>query len=255
MNFIVWLLPVAACRDVVGATPPRSTSLPSARMIRVVLADDLALVRGGMRVILEAEPDIRVVGEASDGAEAVEQTIQLGPDVVVMDIRMPGVDGLEATRRLQTRLPRTRVLVVTTFHLDEYVLEALRAGAAGFLLKDAAPQALVEAVRTVAAGEALLAPKVTRQLIEHYVRRPTLDRALAGELQELTERELDVMRLVPRGMWKAEGGGSRFLGEGTVKTHVTSILSKLGLRSRTQIVVVAYETGLVEPGGVASAEG
>jgi DNA-binding NarL/FixJ family response regulator len=223
-------------------------------MIRVVLADDLALVRGGMRVILEAEPDIRVVGEAADGAAAVEQAIQLGPDVVVMDIRMPGVDGLEATRRVQTRVPKTRVLVVTTFNLDEYVLEALRAGAAGFMLKDAAPQALVEAVRTVAAGEALLAPKVTRQLIEHYVRRPTLDRALAGELQELTERELDVTRLVAGGMSNAEVAASLFLGEGTVKTHVTSILSKLGLRSRTQIVVVAYETGLVEPGGVAPAD-
>ena len=156
-----------------GSDRPReaAASLPLRRMIRVVLADDLALVRGGMRVILEDHEDIRVVGKAADGSEAVEQAIRTGPDVVVMDVRMPGVDGLEATRRIAARIPAVRVLVVTTFHLDEYVLEALRAGASGFLLKDAPPASLVEAVRTVAGGEALLAPAVTRQLIEHYARR------------------------------------------------------------------------------------
>jgi DNA-binding NarL/FixJ family response regulator len=217
-------------------------------MIRVVVADDMALVRGGMRMILEADPGIRVVGEASNGAEAVELVIRHQPDVAVMDIRMPDVDGLEATRKLQRRMPNTRVLVVTTFHLDEYVLAALRAGAAGFLLKDTAPDSLVDAVRTVAAGEALLSPAVTRQLIAHYVQRPTPDEALAGRLSELTPREVDVMRLVARGMTNAEIAGQLFLGEGTIKTHVTSILSKLGLRNRTQIVVAAYESGLVELG-------
>ncbi|MDO8213332.1 response regulator transcription factor [Conexibacter sp. CPCC 206217] len=217
-------------------------------MIRVVVADDMALVRGGMKMILEADPGIRVVGEAGDGADAVEQIIRTGPDVAVMDIRMPGTDGIEATRRLQRRMPGVRVLVVTTFHLDEYVHEALRAGAAGFLLKDTAPDSLVGAVRTVAAGDALLSPAVTRQLIEHYVQRPTPDEDLTERLAELTPREVDVARLVARGMTNAEIARELFLGEGTVKTHVTAILSKLGLRNRTQIVVAAYESGLVELG-------
>lgn len=217
-------------------------------MIRVVVADDMALVRGGMKMILEADPGIRVVGEAADGADAVEQIIRTGPDVAVMDIRMPGTDGIEATRRLQRRMPGVRVLVVTTFHLDEYVHEALRAGAAGFLLKDTAPDSLVDAVRTVAAGDALLSPAVTRQLIEHYVQRPTPDEDLTERLAELTPREVDVARLVARGMTNAEIARELFLGEGTVKTHVTAILSKLGLRNRTQIVVAAYESGLVELG-------
>lgn len=217
-------------------------------MIRVVVADDMALVRGGMKMILEADPGIRVVGEAADGADAVEQIIRTGPDVAVMDIRMPGTDGIEATRRLQQRMPAVRVLVVTTFHLDEYVHEALRAGAAGFLLKDTAPDSLVDAVRTVASGDALLSPAVTRQLIEHYVQRPTPDAELTGRFAELTPRELDVTRLVARGMTNAEIAGELFLGEGTVKTHVTAILSKLALRNRTQIVVAAYESGLVELG-------
>jgi DNA-binding NarL/FixJ family response regulator len=217
-------------------------------MIRTIVADDTALVRGGMRMFLEAAEGISVVGEAADGAEAVELCIRTQPDVAVMDIRMPGVDGIEATRRLQQRIPRTRVLVVTTFHLDEYVLEALRAGAAGFLLKDTAPDALVDAVRVVAGGEALLSPAVTRQLITHYVQRPTPDEALTDRLAELTPREIDVARLVARGMTNAEVGSQLYLGEGTVKTHVTSILSKLGLRNRAQIVVAAYESGLVELG-------
>lgn len=208
----------------------------------------MALVRGGMKMILEADPEIRVVGEAADGADAVEQIIRTSPDVAVMDIRMPNVDGIEATRRLQLRMPTVRVLVVTTFHLDEYVHEALRAGAVGFLLKDTAPDSLVDAVRTVAVGDALLSPAVTRQLIEHYVQRPTPDADLTDRLGELTPREVDVARLVARGMTNAEVAAELYLGEGTVKTHVTSILSKLALRNRTQIVVAAYESGLVELG-------
>jgi len=217
-------------------------------MIRVVVADDVALVRGGMRMILEADPEVRVVGEAADGRAAIDEVMRTQPDVVVMDVRMPGVDGLEATRTLQQRMPSARVLVVTTFHLDEYVLAALRAGAAGFLLKDTAPEALVDAVRTVAAGDALLSPPVTRQLIEHYVAQPAPDAALAGRLAELTPRELDVMRLIARGMTNAEIAGDLYLGQGTVKTHVTRILAKLELTNRAQVVVCAYETGLVAPG-------
>lgn len=217
-------------------------------MVRVLVADDMALVRGGMRLVLETDERIRVVGEAADGAEAVELAIRTRPDVAVLDIRMPGVDGIEATRQIQARVPSTRVLVVTTFHLDEYVLAALRAGAAGFLLKDTAPDALVDAVHVVAGGEALLSPAVTGQLIAHYVKRPMPDEALAGRLAELTPRELDVARLIARGMTNAEIARELYLGEGTVKTHVTAILSKLDLRNRTQIVVVAYESGLVEVG-------
>jgi len=217
-------------------------------MIRVVVADDMALVRGGMRMILEAGDGIRVVGEAADGAAAVELVARARPDVAVLDIRMPGLDGIEATRHIQAQAPETRVLVVTTFQLDEYVLAALRAGAAGFLLKDSAPDALVDAVRVVAAGDALLSPAVTRQLIAHYVQRPAPDAELARRMAALTSRERDVARLVARGMTNAEIGGRLYLGEGTVKTHVTAILGKLGLRNRAQIVVAAYETGLVEVG-------
>jgi DNA-binding NarL/FixJ family response regulator len=217
-------------------------------MIRVVLADDQGLVRGGMRVLLEAKDDIRVVGEAANGAEAVELAIRHHPDVVLMDIRMPDLDGIEATRRLQARVPSTRVLVVTTFHLDEYVLEALRAGAAGFILKDIRPDDLISAVRVVAAGETLLAPAVTRRLIETYVRQPVPNAALTRRLDDLTERELDVLRLIARGLSNADIGGRLYLSEGTIKTHVTNVLSKLGVRSRTQAVVAAYESGLVQPG-------
>lgn len=217
-------------------------------MIRVVVADDMALVRGGMRMILEAGDGIRVVGEAADGAAAVELVARARPDVAVLDIRMPGLDGIEATRHIQAQAPETRVLVVTTFQLDEYVLAALRVVAAGFLLKDSAPDALVDAVRVVAAGDALLSPAVTRQLIAHYVQRPAPDAELARRMAALTSRERDVARLVARGMTNAEIGGRLYLGEGTVKTHVTAILGKLGLRNRAQIVVAAYETGLVEVG-------
>jgi len=224
-------------------------------VIRVGIADDHALVRGGMRLVLETAEDMRVVGEAENGVEAIDLVARERPDVIVMDIRMPEVDGIEATRRLIARGLSTRVLVVTTFDLDEYVFEALRAGASGFLLKDAAPDSLAAAIRTVARGDSLLAPSVTRQLVEHFVRRTSPDTVFSQRLDELTERELDVMRLVARGMTNAEIAAELYLGEGTVKTHITALLSKLGLRNRAQIVVVAYETGLVEVGRSPLAEG
>jgi DNA-binding NarL/FixJ family response regulator len=213
--------------------------------IRVLLVDDQALMRGGFRMILDAQPDITVVGEAGDGLKAVEEAQRLSPDVVIMDIRMPRCDGVEATRRL----PRHRVLILTTFHHDEYVVEALRAGASGFLLKDATPEELVNAVRVVAAGDALLSPSVTRQLLHHVVSRlpapaPPRDAALA----ELTERELEVLRLLARGLSNAEIAASLRVTEATVKTHVSHVLDKLGLRDRVQAVVLAYELGLVNPG-------
>jgi DNA-binding NarL/FixJ family response regulator len=216
-------------------------------VIRTLVVDDQALVRGGLCAMLEAHDDIDVVGEAGDGADAVEQTRLRRPDVVLMDIRMPRMDGIEATRRLSALAQPPRVLILTTFDVDEYVYEAMRAGAAGFLLKDTAPAKLADGVRTVAAGEALLAPAVTRRLIEHYVRRPAP--ADHGErFAELTQRELDILRHVARGLSNGEIAGLLFLSEATVKTHVTRILSKLGLRGRVQAVVLAYESGLVEPG-------
>ncbi|HMT04416.1 MAG TPA: response regulator transcription factor [Solirubrobacterales bacterium] len=217
-------------------------------MIRVVLADDEALIRSGLRMILEAEPDIRVIGEAEDGGEALDLAVETDPDLVVMDLRMPEMDGIEATKLIRRRMPSVRVLVVTTFDLDEYVLAALRGGADGFLLKDAAPEALVDAVRTVAAGDALLAPTVTRRLIGHYVGQAEPDERLTARLGGLTERELDVTKLVARGMTNSEIADELFLGNGTVKTHVTAILSKLGLANRAQIVVAAYESGLIVVG-------
>jgi DNA-binding NarL/FixJ family response regulator len=216
--------------------------------VRVLLADDQALVRAGFRLILEAEGDIEVAGEAQDGEEAVDATRRLRPDVVLMDIQMPRRDGLEATRRLVDD-PRVqaRVLILTTFEQDDYVFEALRAGASGFLLKNAPPEELVHAVRVVAAGEALLAPSVTRRLIEELAQRPA-PRAPDRRLDGLTERELDVLRLLAGGLSNAEIAGRLFLGEGTVKTHVSHLLGKLGLRDRVQAVVFAYESGLVSPG-------
>jgi DNA-binding NarL/FixJ family response regulator len=223
-------------------------------VIRVLLADDHALVRNGLRGILEAQDDIEVVGEAEDGAQAVEEAVRLRPDVVIMDIRMPRVDGIEATKRLVALGERApSVLVLTTFDLDEYVYEALRAGARGFLLKDAPPSQLAEAVRTVAAGEALLAGAVTRRLIERYVSRPPVESVRRQHFAELTERELEVLRLLTRGLSNAEIGRRLFLSEATVKTHVTRILSKLGVRDRVQAVVRAYEVGLVQPGEEAPA--
>jgi DNA-binding NarL/FixJ family response regulator len=213
----------------------------------VVIADDQALMRGGFRMIIDAEPDLEVVGEAIDGADAVRAFERLLPDVVVMDVRMPTMDGIEATRRITTLEPTAKVLILTTFDLDEYVFQALRAGASGFLLKDRPPEELVEAIRIVASGDALLAPSITRRLIEEFSRRPEL----AGpppELAELTEREREVLVLMARGYSNAEIAEQLFVAETTVKTHVGRVLHKLRLRDRAQAVVVAYESGLVQPG-------
>ena len=218
-------------------------------MIKVVIADDHALLRDGLRGMLDAQSDMQVVGEAPDGIEAVDAAIALHPDVVVMDIRMPRLDGIEATRRIAAQGENApRVLVLTTFDLDEYVFEALRAGAGGFMLKDAPPGQLAEAVRTVAAGEALLAPALTRRLIERYVSRPPADAVRRERFAELSDRELEVLRLLTRGLSNLEIGQQLFLSEATVKTHVTRVLGKLGVRDRVQAVVLAYESGLVQPG-------
>ena len=212
--------------------------------IKVLIADDQALLRTGFRMILESEPDLEVVGEASDGAEAVTAVLRLRPDVVLMDVRMPRLDGLAATRRLTGQ---TRVLILTTFDLNEYVYEALRAGASGFLLKDAPADQLVTAIRVVAAGDALLAPSITRRLIEEFAHRPPASSRPAA-LTALSPRELEVMRLVARGLSNSEIAGELVLGEATVKTHVSRILQKLALRDRAQAVVAAYESGLLQPG-------
>ena len=221
-------------------------------MIRVLIADDQGLVRGGFRMILDSQPDIEVVGEAGNGREAIELARELEPDVVLMDIRMPELDGLEATRRLLAGDGGPRVLIVTTFDADEYVYAAMRAGASGFVLKDLRPEGLAEAVRVVATGEALLAPAITRRLIEQFVRRPPPGAARPAELDALTDREVEVLRLVARGLSNGEIASSLFLSEATVKTHLTHILTKLGVRDRVQAVVLAYESGLVQPGESAS---
>ena len=217
-------------------------------MIRVLVADDQALVRGGFRMILDAQKDIEVVAEAEDGREALDKARELRPDVVLMDIRMPELDGLEATRRLLAADGDSHVLILTTFDADEYVYDAMKAGASGFLLKDVRPEQLADAVRTVAAGDALLAPAITRRLVEQFVRRPPPGSARPTELAQLTERELDVLVLVARGLSNNEIASALFLTEATVKTHLTHILAKLSLRDRVQAVVVAYESGLVQPG-------
>lgn len=216
-------------------------------MIRILLADDQDLVREGLRMLLDVEPDLEVVGEAADGKEALAQARKLDPDLLLMDVRMPELDGIEATRRLVASASRTRVLVLTTFDLDEYVYRALKAGASGFLLKDATREQLIGAVRSVAAGEALLAPAVTRRLIEDFCRRPQPG-TLPDDAAALSERELEVLHLLARGLSNGEIAARLFLGDTTVKSHVAHILAKLGLRDRAQTIVYAYETGLVRPG-------
>jgi DNA-binding NarL/FixJ family response regulator len=214
-------------------------------MIAVLIVDDQPLVRTGLRTLLEEESDIAVVGDAADGEEAVRAVAALAPDVVLMDIRMPVLDGLEATRRIITSGSAARVVILTTFDLDAYVFEALRAGASGFLLKDAPSDEIVRAVRIAAGGEALLAPSVTRRLIERFSGHAP--RAETARLRELTEREREVLLLVSRGLSNAEIAQRLFLGETTVKTHVAHILDKLEVRDRVQAVVLAYESGLVTP--------
>jgi DNA-binding NarL/FixJ family response regulator len=218
--------------------------------VRVLIVDDQALVRAGFRMILDAEPEIEVVGEAGDGGEAVAEARRLEPDVVLMDVRMPELDGIEATRRLLADGAGTKVVMLTTFDLDQYVYEALRAGASGFLLKDVPPEQLVAGIHTVASGDALLAPSVTKRVIEEFVRRPPDSvRTAPPELAELTARELEVLKLIARGLANAEIAKELFVSETTVKTHVAHVLMKLKLRDRIQAVVFAYETGLVLPGG------
>jgi DNA-binding NarL/FixJ family response regulator len=219
--------------------------------VRVVVADDQDLLRDGVAAILGADPALEVVAEASSGPSAVAAVRALAPDVVLMDIEMPGGDGLTATRQILADCPGTRVLVLTTFDLDEYVLEALRAGASGFLLKTTPAGRLVEAVRSCAAGETLLAPSVMRRLVETFVRQPVAapDGLVPPRLRQLTDRELEVLRALAGGRSNAEIGRDLFLAEATLKTHVTHILTKLGLRDRVQAVVAAYETGLVRLGG------
>jgi DNA-binding NarL/FixJ family response regulator len=217
-------------------------------MIRVLIADDQALVRGGFRMILDAQQDIEVVAEAADGRQALACIREHEPDVVLMDIRMPELDGLQATRRLRDDDRSPHVLILTTFDLDEYVYEAMKAGASGFLVKDVRPEQLADAVRVVATGEALLAPTITRRLIEQVVRRPPPTAGAPATLSELSERELEVLRLIARGLSNSEIARSLFVSEATVKTHVTHILTKLALRDRVQAVVLAYESGLVQAG-------
>ncbi|MEA2009840.1 MAG: response regulator transcription factor [Actinomycetota bacterium] len=216
---------------------------------RILIVDDQALIRSGLRMILDAEPGFSVIGEASDGREGIQMIKRLRPDVVLMDIRMPVMDGIDATRQLvDSGLdPEPRVLILTTFDLDEYVYAAIRAGASGFLLKDAPPDDLIHAIRVVARGEALLAPSVTRRLIEEFASRPEPDAAPEG-MDELTEREIEVLQSLAAGLSNAEIATELFVSEATVKTHISHILTKLDLRDRVQAVVVAYESGLVRPG-------
>jgi DNA-binding NarL/FixJ family response regulator len=219
------------------------------RTVRVLIADDQALVRAGFRMILEAEDDVEVVGEAADGGEALDEVRRLHPDVVLMDVRMPELDGIEATRQLMADPePAAKVVMLTTFDMDEYVYEALRAGASGFLLKDTPPEQLVDGIRAVASGEALLAPSITRRVIEEFVRRPPESaRPAPPEFDELTDREREVLRLIARGLSNAEIAAELVVSDATVKTHVAHVLQKLNLRDRVQAVVFAYESGLVQP--------
>jgi DNA-binding NarL/FixJ family response regulator len=224
--------------------------------IRVLIVDDQALVRAGFRMILESERGIEIVGEASDGLQALEAVREHSPDVVLMDIRMPNLDGLEATRRLvgDGNAGGPRVLMLTTFDLDEYVYEALRAGASGFLLKDTPPEQLVTAIEVIASGDALLSPAITKRVIEEFIRRPpsTVATPLPAALEDLTARELEVLGFMARGLSNAEIAKDLFVSETTVKTHVARILMKLDLRDRVQAVVYAYESGLVQPGAASA---
>jgi DNA-binding NarL/FixJ family response regulator len=212
--------------------------------IRVLVADDQSMVRAGFRLLLSNEPDIEVIAEARDGLEAVDRAARFQPTVVLMDIRMPELDGLEATRRILAANDMARVLILTTFDLDEYVYEALRAGASGFVLKDDPPEQLLAAIRTVAGGDALLSPAITKRVIKQFTRIPRP--APPKELDELTTREHEILRLIANGLSNAEIGQQLYISETTVKTHVTHILQKLGLRDRVQAVVLAYQTGLFE---------
>ena len=225
-------------------------------MIRVLIADDQPLVRGGVRMILDAEDEMEVVGEASDGREAIDQVRSLRPDVVLMDIRMPELDGLEAARRILATSgdDAPKILMLTTFDLDEYVYEALRAGASGFLLKDTPPEQLVAAIHVIAQGEALLSPSITRRVISEFVKGTgPQPQAQFPRLADLTARELEVMKAIARGLSNAEIAKELFVSETTVKTHVARILMKLGLRDRVQAVVLAYEAGVVQPGDTPAA--
>jgi DNA-binding NarL/FixJ family response regulator len=212
--------------------------------IRVLVADDQSMVRAGFRMLLAGEDDIEVVGEASNGREAVDKTARFHPAVVLMDIRMPELDGLEATRRILSASNGARILILTTFDLDEYVYEALRAGASGFVLKDDSPEQLIAAIRTVAAGEALLSPTITKRVIQKFARMPRP--APPKELQDLSERELEILRLITHGLSNGEIAQELYISDTTVKTHVTHILRKLNLRDRVQAVVLAYQTGIFE---------
>lgn len=226
---------------------------PGDDVIRVLLVDDQQLLRAGFRMVIDSQPDLQVVGEAGDGEQAVSMARAVTPDVVLMDVRMPRVDGIEATARITASLPDSKVVVLTTFDIDEYALAAIRAGASGFLLKDAPPEELLAAVRTVHAGDAVIAPSTTRRLLEHVA--PLLaaegaeDGGAASALDALTEREREVLVLMARGRSNTEIAGDLHVAEATVKTHVGRVLAKLGARDRVQAVVTAYETGLVRPGG------
>ena len=217
-------------------------------MISILIVDDQDLVREGLRMLLDAEPDLSVSGEAANGSQALAQARKLDPDVILMDVRMPEMDGIQATARLAGAGCRARILMLTTFNLDEYVYRAMKAGASGFLLKDASREQLASAVRTVAAGEALLAPAITRRLIEDFCRGPAPGAAASSAAERLSQRELDVVRLVAQGLTNAEIAARLYLGETTIKSHVARTLAKLGLRDRVQIAVFAYETGIIRPG-------
>lgn len=217
-------------------------------VITLLIADDEALVRSGLRLIVEAQEDMKVVGEAPDGADAALMVRELSPDVVLMDVSMPVADGIEGTRRIVSSGASTKVLMLTTFDRDAYLYEAMKVGASGYLLKSSPPEQLVNAIRVVAAGDSLVAPSITRRLIEDFVRRPPPGTKIAPELERLTEREVEVLALIGRGLSNTEIANRLYLSEGTVKSHVNRVFTKLGLRNRAQAVVTAYETGLVRPG-------